>query len=1053
MAHDLFFLRGVPVIAAEQGPHVVHPCLEPISGHNVPVAHLSDKQRIGLLLQAAGLLSLLDRAGWSVPDWTAVRFTPEGFLSLPVPVPGRSEKPAQEILRDLLIRVFRLQGSLWLTGKGPARKVARRLLDCWYQSLAPVTPDEAVVQILDGAPFLWEPAFADSRAALAGEVRNGGLGWLWVAGPGPFRLRLLLRCRSLGELRRRLAGSEAATDWNGGEERGDPMALAAARRWRSAVAAWAQSPPQSEPQVIEMAASLAALGRTEAALAALEGLRQPSAECVRARCQLELGQIGAAQATLGRVRMPSLNPEQAATLAEVASRVLANAGKAGQAEPWVRLALEKAGTRGNPGNPAWLRAGIVAAAAAWDRGDLAEMERWLEATQEACDPRRPSQEDLAWRWHQVRALGSDRPDRLETAVEHAGRAIRLGRRRLMRHEAAGLWNELGVARARLGDLSGAERAFLHAVRLFEACDGPRKTTLALPNLAEIRLRRGRLAGVREILERTVTENRLAGNVRGLAEDTALRARFELLLGRPEAALALCREAVAVGWNVEVARLLAARALGWLGRPEEAAAELALLAPQALAGLEPEERPALRALAGDPEGALKEAEGTPFHSLWKAVLAGAPAPLSGLAALGALEPYRAARLVFDLDLVAPGCVPAPDLRPAAAVLRRTGALVPAGRLEARDRGPWQALVSYLEKPAGDPEAAATLLREAGVGGGSEDDVLGRAVRLLVARDSDPCPAIRTVPAAPATPAGDIAGESPALIAALERIARLAPGDLPILILGESGTGKELAARRIHRSSLRARSPFVPVNCAALSETLILSELFGHARGAFTGADRSRQGVFETAHGGTVFLDEIGDLPLSAQGLLLRVLQEGEVRPLGEPLPKKVSVRVIAATHRDLSAMVEERTFRQDLYFRLRVGSVTLPPLRERGEDVLLLAERFLFRLGADASRLSRAARSKLIGYSWPGNVRELQNVLSVAAALAGNGPIEARHVELAGSPDEDLNETSYHQQLDDLRRRLLVRALEHRGRNLSEVARYLGLSRQAVSYMMKRLKID
>jgi DNA-binding NtrC family response regulator len=1048
------------VSAAQNVARVIHPCLEPASGETLPLQRLNDQDRVAILLQAAGLLSLLDRAGWSVPDWTAARVTSEGLLALPGAVPGRSQRPAQEILRGLLGRLFRLQGSSsWLTGKGPARKVARRLLDCWYQSLAPVTADEAVVQILDSAEFLWEPGYADSRAALAGEMDTGELSWLWVAGPGPFRLRLLLRCRSLGELRKRLAGPEAATDWHGLDEKGDPMDLAAAGKWRAAVAAWARRPPRSEPQAVGMAAALAALGRAEAALGTLDRWRSVDAESLRARCQLQLGQIGAVQTTLGRIRMPALTAEQAATLAETASRAFANAGKTELAEPWVRRALELGEKEGGA---AWLRAGIVAAAAAWDRGDSVEMDRWLDATREACNPpASPKTPDLAWRWHQVQALRSDSPGRLEAAVEHAGKAIRLGRRRLARHEAAGLWNELGVARARLGDLPGAERAFLHAVRLFEACDGPRKATLALPNLAEIRLRRGRPAGVREILERTVTENQLAGNVRGLADDTALRARFELVLGRPDAALALCREAVALGWNVEVSRVLAARALGWLGRPEEAAAELSLLPPQALASLEPEERPALRALAGDPAGALKEAEGTRFDFLWEAVLAGAPAPLSGLAALSSLEPYRAARLVFDLDLAAPGCVPSHDLRSAAAVLRRIGAPGPAGRLEARDRGPWQAVISYLAKPAGDPQAAAALFEEAGVfGDDPEDNVLARAVRMLTARDLEPCPAIRELPAAPA---GDIVGESPGLAAALGRIALLAPGDLPILILGESGTGKELAARRIHRSSLRSRSAFVPVNCAALSETLILSELFGHARGAFTGADRSRQGVFETAHGGTVFLDEIGDLPLSAQGLLLRVLQEGEVRPLGESLPKKVSVRVIAATHRDLSAMVKERTFRQDLYFRLRVGSVTLPPLRQRGEDVLLLAERFLSRLsqaaqtsraGAGAPRLSQAACSKLLGYSWPGNVRELQNVLSVGAALAGNGLIDARHLELPESPQasEDLSGGSYHEQVDILRRRLLAESIEKHGRNLSEVARDLGVSRQAVSYLLKRLKV-
>lgn len=999
--------------AAPRVVRVLHPCLDAGPGA-VPVsaARLTDQQRIAVLLQAAGLLSLLDRAGWAVPDWTAASATPDGRLTLPEgAAPGRSGRHAQEVLRDLLGRLFRFEGSAAFAGRGAARRAARLLLDRWFQDLTPLSPDDAVAQILGDAPFLWEPAFAAARAALAGELGDGDELRFWIAGPRPFRLRLLSRCRSAMELRDRLAGPEARAAWEG-EETAD---------------------------AIELASLLDAKGRTDAALEALEGLRTPGAETVRARCQLHLGLLGAVRATLRRLEKIPLTPDQAVELAEVAARVLANAGEANRAEAWIRRALRIAGRQG--------RAGLVAAAAAWDRCDLDSMDHWLEVTRPVLnDP------DLAWRWHHVRGLRAERePDQGSEAVAHVSRAIRLGRRRLSRHEAAGLWNDLGLGRARLGDLAGAERAYLHVTRLLEACDGPRKITLALPNLAEIRLRRGRLVGVREILDRTTAENRAAGNVRGLAQDTALRARYELVLGRPEAALELCREAMALGADQEVPRLLAARALGWLRRPQEAAAELTAVRPGTLEELEPEERPAVRALAGDAEGALGEAEGTPFEPLWRAALAGEPCPWID----PELEPFRAARLVFDLDLIAPGCIPSPALRSAAAVFRRLGAPGPAGRLEARDQGPWQALANYLEKPIGNTEALTTLFDEVGV---SEEelsrrgDAQARALIALVAREREPRPGmpLREPERAPAA-GGEMVGESPAFQDALERIARLAPGDVPILILGESGTGKELAARRIHRMSSRARASFLPVNCAATSETLILSDLFGHARGAFTGADKSRQGFFETADGGTLFLDEIGDLPLSAQGMLLRALQEGEVRPLGETRSRKVNVRVLAATHRDLSAMVMEKTFRQDLYYRLRVGSVLLPPLRDRGEDVLLLAERLLPRLGnGRAPRLSREARALLLGYGWPGNIRELQNVLSVAAALAGEGVIEPWHLELPET--KPAVEGFYHQRLDALRREMLLDAIAKHGHNQARIARYLGISRQGVSHLFKQFKI-
>ncbi len=292
-----------------------------------------------------------------------------------------------------------------------------------------------------------------------------------------------------------------------------------------------------------------------------------------------------------------------------------------------------------------------------------------------------------------------------------------------------------------------------------------------------------------------------------------------------------------------------------------------------------------------------------------------------------------------------------------------------------------------------------------------------------------------------------GESPRLRSALERLALLAPSDLAILIEGETGTGKELAARRIHRLSSRASLPFLAVNCAALPESLLISDLFGHVKGSFTGADRDRAGIFEASRGGTVFLDEIGDLPLPAQGKLLRVLQEGEVRRLGESVPRQVDVRIVAATHQSLAEMVSNGDFRRDLFYRLKVGCIVLPPLRDRGMDVLLLGEHFLVREGYS---LSADAQRQLRSYPWPGNVRELQNTLEVAKALADDYVIGPEHLEL---PDSDFRSaTGYHEQVREFRRELVREALKASSGNRAEAARMLGLSRQALSYLVRSLAI-
>jgi two-component system NtrC family response regulator len=428
-----------------------------------------------------------------------------------------------------------------------------------------------------------------------------------------------------------------------------------------------------------------------------------------------------------------------------------------------------------------------------------------------------------------------------------------------------------------------------------------------------------------------------------------------------------------------------------------------------------------------------------------------------------------------------------LRRAAATLQRVGAEPLAARLEPRKRGGWEAVEGYLRAPAdpaelprlfftaGYPEARLSWARGGAAGRGAAERVLvdgsgggeelsaSAAGGLLTLRAPllDPtlralfALALRDLDAGGARPAsgdavrGGLLGDSPLLLAAVERVALLAPGELPLLILGETGTGKELLAKQAHALSRRAAGPFVPMNCAAVSEHLLLSELFGHVRGAFTGADRDRVGVFETAKGGTVFLDEIGDLPPNAQGMLLRALQEGEIRRVGETLPRRIDVRVVAATHRDLLAMVKAAAFRQDLFYRLRGATVTLPPLRERGEDVVTLAEHFLAR-AARPARLSARARAVVLGHPWPGNVRELKNCMEVAAMLSGGRAVQPEHIDLPSAPARA--GASYHQRLDALRRDLIVEALQLSGGRRAEAARRLGLTRQAMAYLVKQLDL-
>ena len=662
--------------------------------------------------------------------------------------------------------------------------------------------------------------------------------------------------------------------------------------------------------------------------------------------------------------------------------------------------------------------------------------------------------------------------------------LRRMRRALGPEEAAALWREVASARLADGSLAGAERAAAHAALLLSrAADAPARRE-ALRRLVELRLRRGRVEGVEAALDGLESEGRRAGG--GDPGVASLRARLELVRGRAGAAQATCTAALAAMRAgtpaADELRALGARALGWLGRADEARAELRGLDDPAR-WLEPEEGPALWAHAGERERAVAAAAGA-FHHLWEAVLAGSHPARGRWNELDNLEPYRAARLVADLELVTPGLVPVSRVRRAIAVLRRHSAGELAARLEGRLTGPWEALSAHLAESTHDEDGLQRLFAAAGAerawvavraargehvllaGPGGEEELVapfGDGHLVLRAPRLDPIVKslfrllLRQLPAVRAAAAGQpvpgIVGESPALLAALARLPRLAHGEVPVMVLGESGTGKELVARQVHRLSPRTGGIFLPINCAALSESLLLSDLFGHVRGAFTGAERDHAGIFETARGGTVFLDEIGDLPLAAQGKLLRVLQEKEVRRLGENTPRRVDVRVVTATHRDLAAMVREGSFREDLFYRLRVAVLELPPLRERGGDVLLLADHFLARAsrGRRPARLSRAARQRLLAHSWPGNVRELENVLEVAAALAEGHAIEPEHLQLPGERREP--EGSYHQRVEAYRRRLVEEALAAARGNRAEAARRLGLTRQALSYLVKQLRID
>ncbi len=318
--------------------------------------------------------------------------------------------------------------------------------------------------------------------------------------------------------------------------------------------------------------------------------------------------------------------------------------------------------------------------------------------------------------------------------------------------------------------------------------------------------------------------------------------------------------------------------------------------------------------------------------------------------------------------------------------------------------------------------------------------------------------------------EIFGNSAGIQAVRDRIARVAPTHATVLITGETGTGKELVARAVHKSSERARNPFVAVNCAAFTETLLESELFGHEKGSFTGADRMRQGLFEAAHEGTLFLDEAGEMSPSTQAKLLRVLAEGKILRVGSTKSRDVDVRVIAATHRNLEERVKQGDFRQDLYYRLAVVPIHLPPLRGRTDDIPGLCALFCRLASQDLKvplrSIRRDAVEKLQRYEFPGNIRELRNLIERALILASGPEIGPEDFPFGPGPGSASNEAatlpewiatlpetvSLRKLLEDVERGLIVRALNASGSVQAEAARRLQLSRSDLSYKLTKFEI-
>jgi DNA-binding NtrC family response regulator len=792
---------------------------------------------------------------------------------------------------------------------------------------------------------------------------------------------------------------------------------------------------------------------------------------------------------LERVEGDELSGDSLLEASSVAVPVYLQAGLRESAESWFSRAVR--GARCEAGK---YRAELLGFSIAVASADAERAARHLDAAAPAV-----GLPEIAWRWHRARADLAMRTGRAVAARAHLRLALQCRRRSLSPVAAADLWVSLASARRESGDLAGAERALRHAVRLQRDAIGSEGWIRALAALADVRLRRGGPAAAEDVVIALNENGSLCENARLDLRLAIVRTRHELARGRANAAVEVAEstlEAVAGRGECrerEELRVLLARARGWQGSVDEARKILGMRGVCRPGILEPEEWPALWILAGCREEALRETGTGPAAAAWHAALEGRRPTNLELELAGELGQFRYARLIVDLEAAAAGRLPRQRVREAARILRTLDADAHARRLEDGENSQWKAVATFLSTTRRDLDVVVRLFDDSGYGnvrllfrpldgaselimdrdGGDQDliievdegtlelwapaidstlRVLAGVVAPVLGAALQPARLSRGASHRSELPISGMVGESRELREAVERLRRLAPGETPVLILGETGTGKELAARGVHAGSARASGAFVPFNCAAASGDLLLSDLFGHVRGSFTGAVGDRTGVFESARGGTVFLDEVGDLPLRAQGFLLRVLQEGEVRRVGETRARRVDVRVVSATHTDLQSLVQRGEFRADLFYRLGGARVELPPLRRRSGDIPLLARHFLDRTSAGSSRrLTSQALAALRRYGWPGNIRELENVLAVAAQVADGGPIRLEHLELPAS--RPARATGYHERVRDYRRRLVREAMIASDGNGAEAARCLGVTRQALSYLVRSLEID